>query len=262
MRAFAKASPDAYYAESFKDWHVTEGVTPEQWKVRRQQGLWQAEMYGYIFGAARAGVSHIVRRDTMLYPGYAPTGGSLPTILHYGADYALDRLPNTPKGSFQQGGSGGSGGDGGDGRGGGGGTTCAATGGVMPPDLYFNKMNYVNLDVYAYLHRACRRPSSSTGGVTAPSDTSPLPCAARAAGPHAGAHTLLFRDSAASAPCRRDRALAARPAGHSERAASQQRPVRVLRRPMRRRGPLRWLECLPRVPGGPRGDRRGVTRVS
>ena len=192
VRAFAKASPDAYYAESFKDWHVTEGVTPEQWKVRRRQGLWQAEMYGYIFGAARAGVSHIVRRDTMLYPGYAPTGGSLPTILHYGADYALDRLPNTPKGSFQQGGSGGSGGDGGDGRGGGGGTTGAATGGVMPPDLYFNKMNYVNLDVYAYLHRACRRPSSSTGGVTAPSDTSPLPYAPPAPSAPTPAPTLFF----------------------------------------------------------------------
>ena len=32
-------------------------------------------MYGYAFGAARANVSHIVRGDTMLYPGYEPRAG-------------------------------------------------------------------------------------------------------------------------------------------------------------------------------------------
>ena len=69
VRAFAAASPEEYFSESFLRWHEREGTTEEQLKVRRRQGLWQAEMYGYVFGAARANVSHVVRRDTMLYPG-------------------------------------------------------------------------------------------------------------------------------------------------------------------------------------------------
>jgi len=31
-----------------------------------------------------------VRTDTMLYPGYVPVGGLLPSILHYGADYTIE----------------------------------------------------------------------------------------------------------------------------------------------------------------------------
>ena len=48
--------------------------------------------YGYAFGAAVAGVSHVVRRDTMLYPGYVPPG-ILPEILHYGSDFAVELGP-------------------------------------------------------------------------------------------------------------------------------------------------------------------------
>ena len=44
-------------------------------------------MYGYVFAAATVGVTHRVRRDVMLYPGYQPWLGVGPAILHYGADY-------------------------------------------------------------------------------------------------------------------------------------------------------------------------------
>ena len=158
VRAFAKHDPETYYAESFLNWHVAQGVTEAQWATRRRQGLWQAEMYGYIFGAARAGVSHIVRRDTMLYPGYSPSGGALPAILHYGADYSLDRMPNTPRDES------------------GSPLPAAATGSSSvvagsaapaaaatpaPPELYFNKMNYVGLDVYSYLNSSCIRADAA-----------------------------------------------------------------------------------------------------
>ena len=70
-------------------------------------------MYGYAFGAAVAGVSHVVRRDTMLYPGYVPHAGILPEILHYGSDFAVEPGPASGE------------------------------------RLYFNKMTLVDLDLYA-----------------------------------------------------------------------------------------------------------------
>ena len=118
VRAFSAASPDAYYPESFLDWHNSEGVSDEAWRVRRRQGLWQAEMYGYIFAAARVGVSHVVRRDTMLYPGYDPTGGMLPAILHYGADYTIEADESD--------------------------ASAAAPG---EKEVYFNKMTHTKLDI-------------------------------------------------------------------------------------------------------------------
>jgi hypothetical protein len=124
VRAFAKAEPETYFAESFKDWHENPTLSAEQVAVRKRQALWQAEMYGYIFAAARVGVSHIVRRDTMLYPGYAPVYGLPPTILHYGSDYDLASAPPPP----------------------------AASDGPPPPPpplLNFNKMMHVQLDLWA-----------------------------------------------------------------------------------------------------------------
>ena len=157
VRAFAKAEPETFYAESFLNWDRTPdpaaGPVEAQWATRRKQALWQAEMYGYIFGAARAGVSHVVRKDTMLYPGYNPLGGLLPTILHYGADYTIvgdeDAVtaaasPAEPPSSAappQQ--------------------TVPPPGGwdawftahPAAPSVYFNKMNQVGLDVYALARR-------------------------------------------------------------------------------------------------------------
>lgn len=35
---------------------------------------WISEMYGYSFGAAKAGVWHKYDEESMLYPGYVPNG--------------------------------------------------------------------------------------------------------------------------------------------------------------------------------------------
>ena len=57
----------------------------------REQARWHGEMYGYVFAAAEVGVTHRIRRDIMLYPGYEPHLGRPPFIMHYGADYTLGR---------------------------------------------------------------------------------------------------------------------------------------------------------------------------
>jgi len=36
---------------------------------------WISEMYGYSFGAAKAGVWHVADDSSMIYPGYEPRGG-------------------------------------------------------------------------------------------------------------------------------------------------------------------------------------------
>ena len=51
--------------------------------------MWHSEMYGYVFAAAEVGVTHRVRRDVMLYPGYEPYMGKGPAIMHYGSDYTV-----------------------------------------------------------------------------------------------------------------------------------------------------------------------------
>lgn len=86
VRAYAKRDPETFFAESFLNWHAADGVTPDMWETRRRQAMWQAEMYGYIFGAARAGVSHVVReehdaRRPRLRPDYVQiTSGSTSLI--------------------------------------------------------------------------------------------------------------------------------------------------------------------------------------
>jgi len=98
-------------------------------------------MYGYAFGAARANVSHIVRGDTMLYPGYEPRAGLMPTILHYGSDYTI---------ANEEGGS------------------------LISPkhgrSTYFNKMGHKELDLYA-----CREHNEATSrGAPCPAPCSPV----------------------------------------------------------------------------------------
>ena len=107
VRAFGHKEPDTFFRESM--WLPAD--TPESTKsVRRKQAMWHSEMYGYVFAAALVGVTHRVRRDVMLYPGYQPFLGAPPAILHYGSDYTtvgnayfnkmmhtelhLDRCPN------------------------------------------------------------------------------------------------------------------------------------------------------------------------
>jgi hypothetical protein len=66
VRAFAAAEPELFFVESMKQEASEEGVRA----VRQKQAKWHSEMYGYVFGAAVVGVTHHMRRDVMLYPGY------------------------------------------------------------------------------------------------------------------------------------------------------------------------------------------------
>eukprot|EP00964_Phaeocystis_antarctica_P114773 scaffold78728_cov57-Phaeocystis_antarctica.AAC.4 len=108
-------------------------------------------MYGYAFGAARANVSHIVRGDTMLYPGYEPRAGLMPTILHYGSDYTI---VNEEGGSL-----------------------------ITPKhgrSTYFNKMGHKELDLYAcrdHNERAAQgTPCLPTSQAAAPCIPPATPC--------------------------------------------------------------------------------------
>ena len=86
VRAFAAAEPETFYRESMAP--VAPDDEPQR-AVRQKQSRWHSEMYGYVFAAAEVGVTHRVRRDVMLYPGYQPFLGRGPHILHYGSDFTV-----------------------------------------------------------------------------------------------------------------------------------------------------------------------------
>jgi len=88
VRTFANTEPDTYFVESM---HVTDDLDASAVEVRRKQARWHGEMYGYVFAAAIVGVTHRIRRDVMLYPGYEPHLGRAPMIMHYGAAYQLGK---------------------------------------------------------------------------------------------------------------------------------------------------------------------------
>jgi len=87
VRKFANTDPETFFNESF---HTTE-TDPYKLSVSHKQARWHTEMYGYIFAAAQVGVTHRIRRDVMLYPGYEPYLGRAPFIMHYGSDYTLGK---------------------------------------------------------------------------------------------------------------------------------------------------------------------------
>ena len=88
VRAFANMHPDEYFNESIQ---APPGATPSDIVTLKRQARWHGEMYGYVFAAAEAGVTHRIRRDVMLYPGYEPYLGRAPSIMHYGSDFTLGR---------------------------------------------------------------------------------------------------------------------------------------------------------------------------
>jgi peptidyl serine alpha-galactosyltransferase len=51
------------------------------------QPVWISEMYGYSFGAARAGVWHHGAHDFMVYPSYPPS--QVPHVIHYGLHFDI-----------------------------------------------------------------------------------------------------------------------------------------------------------------------------
>eukprot|EP00900_Chrysochromulina_parva_P004229 jgi/Chrpa1/13807/Chrysochromulina_OHIO_Genome00021896-RA len=90
VRAFAHSKPEIFFAESMAP---LEAADEPMRAVRQKQSMWHSEMYGYVFAAAEVGVTHHVRRDVMLYPGYQPWLGRGPNILHYGSDYTVKHVP-------------------------------------------------------------------------------------------------------------------------------------------------------------------------
>ena len=68
VRDFACRDPERYYElaspDAKRDDHTAVG------RGRRRQFMWMVEMYGYVFGAAEAGIAkHNVRTDLMCYTG-------------------------------------------------------------------------------------------------------------------------------------------------------------------------------------------------
>jgi len=89
VRQFANDHPEEYFNESAH--HPDPPKNKLEGETWRKQARWHGEMYGYVFAAAEVGVTHRIRRDIMLYPGYEPHLGRPPFIMHYGADYTLGR---------------------------------------------------------------------------------------------------------------------------------------------------------------------------
>jgi hypothetical protein len=54
-------------------------------------------MYGYAFGAAEAGVEHVITNGIVRYPGEVSHVGEPPHILHYGIDFNIDATYNWNK---------------------------------------------------------------------------------------------------------------------------------------------------------------------
>jgi len=55
---------------------------------------WISEMYGYVFGAAVAGMKHTVSNHMILYPSYDVTMGEpYPLVLHYGLTFSAMDFP-------------------------------------------------------------------------------------------------------------------------------------------------------------------------
>lgn len=87
VRNFAQTHTEVYYAEALRPRDGNENENSLM--LRESQSIWHAEMYGYIFAAARANVAHRVRRDVMLYLGHEPYLRRQPAMLHYGNDYTV-----------------------------------------------------------------------------------------------------------------------------------------------------------------------------
>lgn len=76
-----------HYSETVRDDPLGYKETGDEYARRPGQKPWISEMYGYSFGAAKAGVWHRVDYNAQLYPGYQAF--DKPLILHYGRMWEL-----------------------------------------------------------------------------------------------------------------------------------------------------------------------------
>lgn len=87
VRDFSCRDPERYYELAApggnRNDHSAEALG------RRRQFMWMVEMYGYVFGAAEAGIpKHIIGRDLMKYTGDVH-GAPGPYVIHYGIDWEV-----------------------------------------------------------------------------------------------------------------------------------------------------------------------------
>ncbi|KAL4421895.1 hypothetical protein ABPG77_003697 [Micractinium sp. CCAP 211/92] len=76
-----------HYSEAVRDDPLGYKETGDEYAKHPGQKPWISEMYGYSFGAAKAGVWHRVDYHAQLYPGYQAF--DKPLILHYGRMWEL-----------------------------------------------------------------------------------------------------------------------------------------------------------------------------
>ena len=81
------------YSQRVRDDPLAWNETGDAYATSPGMKPWISEMYGYSFGAAKAGVKHHVDLAAMLYPGHDPIDS--PLALHYGRLFQIYDAHNT-----------------------------------------------------------------------------------------------------------------------------------------------------------------------
>ena len=82
---------------------IPQNVSTGDAYVKFGHAPWISEMYGYAFGAAMAGVQHVITHGNVRYPGeVANSRAPEHFILHYGIDFTIDATYNWNKMSYQK----------------------------------------------------------------------------------------------------------------------------------------------------------------
>ena len=91
--------PERYWAT---DRSIERDIPTGDMYVERGKAPWIAEMYGYSFGAAVAGVDHVVTKGVVMYPRDVFSARNPPHIIHYGIDFNVGNRYSWNKMSFKQ----------------------------------------------------------------------------------------------------------------------------------------------------------------
>jgi hypothetical protein len=91
-----RTEPERYWAINGS---ISRDIPTGDAYVKFGQAPWISEMYGYAFGAAEAGVEHVITHGVVRYPGEVADTASAqaPYILHYGIDFTIDATYNWNK---------------------------------------------------------------------------------------------------------------------------------------------------------------------
>ena len=91
--------PERYWAI---DGSIERDIPTGDMYVERGKAPWIAEMYGYSFGAAVAGVDHVVTQGVVMYPRDVLGKHTTPHIIHYGIDFSVGNRYTWNKMSFKK----------------------------------------------------------------------------------------------------------------------------------------------------------------